>query len=168
MTVVIGRGKSGWNRLLGKASSPSSSSARTRAEEREAAQRVADATNLHKLEPLNDEQKYVAACERLRVERRNKGKARANAEAVAKAPTSSASLDFEESGIVVTDKDREEVGAVPALKQSQVASVREGEEEDEEHEPTHDMFAGAGKFLLAGGLAGAGAFAGFAGLPCPA
>ncbi|BGO93151.1 hypothetical protein NBRC10512_007596 [Rhodotorula toruloides] len=152
--VVIGRGKSGWNKLLGKSTGSSASSTRTRPDDREAAQRLADATNLHKLEPVNDEQKYVAACERLRAERRNKGKARANAEAVAKAPASSTSLDFEESGVIVTDKEREEVKPATKVEQAQVATVRE-EEEEEEHEPTHDMFAGAGKFLLAGGLAGA-------------
>lgn len=157
VTVVIGRGKSGWNKLLGKSTGSSASSTRTRPDDREAAQRLADATNLHKLEPVNDEQKYVAACERLRAERRNKGKARANAEAVAKAPASSTSLDFEESGVIVTDKEREEVKPATKVEQAQVATVRE-EEEEEEHEPTHDMFAGAGKFLLAGGLAGAGAF----------
>ncbi|GEM10051.1 mitochondrial carrier protein [Rhodotorula toruloides] len=153
VTVVIGRGKSGWNKLLGKSSSTSAATARPRPEDRDAEQRLADATNLHKLEPVNDEQKYVAACERLRAERRNKGKARANAEAVAKALPSSTSLDFEQSGVIVTDEEREEVK--PKVQpHTQVASVREDEEE-EEHEPTHDMFAGAGKFLLAGGMAGA-------------
>ncbi|GAA6009677.1 uncharacterized protein JCM10292_003888 [Rhodotorula paludigena] len=172
--VVIGGGKSGWNKLLGRPSSGGAGSSGSSAfalaskEEREAAQRILDATDLHKLEPVNAEQRYVGECERVRRARRDaatnnkgKGKAKAAAEAVARASASSNALEFEESGVVVADpstdnlppKPSKATPAEPAASNSD--ALVEQEEEEDEHEPLHDMFAGAGKFLLAGGMAGA-------------
>jgi hypothetical protein len=95
--VVVGRGKTGWNKLLGKLAVTK-------------ANKTAEGTNLREKDK-NDEQRWA---EQVASEARK-----------------------------VKGKGREE------------------DEDDEQEEPahegaTHGMFAGAGKFLLAGGVAGAG------------
>lgn len=187
VAVVVGRGKSGWNRLRSKSASSSSSASASSSQSR--AQRLADSTNLRSREPPNAEQCYSAECAQLRSQRRAeraKNKQRASAEALARASAISSSLEFEESGVAATESD---VGRAGAEDQAATAKASSGsapaaataaaaskpatpiapsppspahddvvdEEEDDEHGPMEDMLAGAGKFLLAGGMAGAGA-----------
>ncbi|BGP41635.1 hypothetical protein JCM10449v2_005626 [Rhodotorula kratochvilovae] len=175
--VSIGRGKSGWNRLRSKSSSSSTSSASTSAfaqpsltgataAERDAAQRLFAASDLRAREPLNAEQRYSAECALLRQERRKgaggaaeKGKEKATAEAVARAPAVASALEFEESGVVAVDEEKAKAEKAPAAvgagMKAAVVPQPEEEEEVEENDQIADMFAGAGKFLLAGGMAGA-------------
>ena len=93
--VVVGRGKTGWNKLLGKPAI----TAKEHAE-------------LRRLEQKNDERRWAEEAARAKAVEESKGKGRA------------------------PDDD----------------------ETDEDDPHAHGMFHGAGKFLLAGGLAGAGTF----------
>ncbi|KAM0749597.1 mitochondrial carrier [Meredithblackwellia eburnea MCA 4105] len=102
--VVVGRGKSGWNLLLGKAA--------VSAKEKEAAREAAkEAASLRKQELKNDERKWAE-----------------ESETVAKCEKGKGTDD-----VCPSDDD----------------------EHDHDEHHNHNMFHGAGKFLLAGGLAGA-------------
>lgn len=134
--MVVGGGKSGWNKLLGKPAVAAKDKAKQAAE-------LKDATNLHKMEQENDECRWAEDAQRIR----------AAEEATAKKLASEKTLKGKEKEVVVER---------PATVQVDTTEEFEDEEEEEEHGATHGMFSGAGKFLLAGGLAGAGKFAPFA------
>ncbi|GAA5826412.1 hypothetical protein JCM3770_004696 [Rhodotorula araucariae] len=192
VTVAIGRGKSGWNRLRSKSSSSGSASSfagpqpsltgATKAE-RDAAQRLFVAADLRACEPLNAEQRYSAECAALRAKAAaaaaDKGKARAetSADTIARTTVVPGALESEESGVVANDGSPRATAAgdapalatatatamatatatAPVTPRDRVAPgvVLDEEEEEEEHDQIADMFSGAGKFLLAGGMAGA-------------
>ncbi|GAA5940787.1 hypothetical protein JCM1841_004718 [Sporobolomyces salmonicolor] len=147
--VVVGRGKTGWNKLLGKPGVAAANAAKER-------EKLVEGTNLHKAEErdANDEWRWVQE-EKVRKDEEEIGglakKAKGKAKEVEKSPASSlettATVDFEESGVVASD--------VRSPTRGSAAGAGEAEEEEEEDDATQDMFAGAGKFLLAGGMAGA-------------
>lgn len=91
----------------------------------------------------------MSACARMQADDRERERKRQSAEAVSKAGQAGPSLEFEESGVVAAEPARAQPTA------SEPVLVPE-EEEEQELDATHDMFADAGKFLLAGGVAGAG------------
>lgn len=94
------------------------------------------ATNLRKMEEGNDERKWALEAERNRLAIEGKRKGK---------------------GRAMGDVDGE----------AGVEGESEEHDEEEEHEgATHGMFAGAGKFLLAGGLAGAGSSLSFSPRRC--
>ena len=99
---MVGRGKSSWNKLLGKPAI-------------EAREKAEAAATLRKLEEKDEERRWAE--ERAQMAAKGKGKGKA----------------IEEHPIAVGEGDSDE---------------------DDPH--AHGMFHGAGKFLLAGGLAGAG------------
>ncbi|GAA5852268.1 hypothetical protein JCM9279_002483 [Rhodotorula babjevae] len=179
--VVVGRGKTGWNRLRSKSTSSSTGASSSSSAKADSAARLADSTNLRKVDPPNAEQCYSAECARLRAQRRaeRSKKQRTSAEALARASAISSSLEFEESGVAATESDvasasagvkssgggaamdgAKSAGAAAAApaaapKPAAAAHEHDDDDEEEEHGPMDDMFAGAGKFLLAGGTAGA-------------
>lgn len=213
--VVIGRGKTSFNRFLSSASSSTSStksspsstsplstssnlpSLATREKERK---RMLVECDLHRRESGAVECRWA----REELERRKSRRKVKNVEVVGKG------LDFEGSGVVIVDgeNEKENTRAVKVIKEdkfnkSQVKKVEKEESsiqstpsssstpipptrtlstppstttstkmqasgpipvettkeedlEEEEEEEEHGMFSGAGKFLLAGGTAGAG------------
>ncbi|KAK4695810.1 hypothetical protein P7C70_g8485, partial [Phenoliferia sp. Uapishka_3] len=110
-TVVVGRGKSGWNKRLGK---PAVAAAQ--------AAELKEASSLRKTEPKNDERKWAeeAEVEKVQFTEDRKGKGR-------------------------------QMGSVDG----EAGPEAEGEDDEYEDPFANGMFHGAGKFLLAGGLAGA-------------
>lgn len=104
----------------------------------------------------------MTACARRRTAEQERERKWESASAVSHAGQASPSLEFEETGVVAADPAREhhhhhhhrKVRA-PETPQAEAATPAV-EEEEPELDATHDMFADAGKFLLAGGMAGAG------------
>jgi hypothetical protein len=116
--VVVGRGKSGWNKLLRK---PSISGKEKTIAEASAAKAAAKTEMLE--DPDEAELVYTEESDKLVSLAEHKGKGRR---------------------------------VVDPLPKERVEEVLEDEEEEEGD--AHGMFHGAGKFLLAGGVAGAGEF----------
>lgn len=127
----------------------------------------------------NGERRWVEECARAKRKREEVEREEREAKERKQAETAagSSTLAFEESGVVAaapTGAKTEEpkaltaaAGEKRAVEETRVAvEVPEEEEEEEVLDATHDMFAGAGKFLLAGGMAGAGASR-FPSLPFP-
>lgn len=142
--VVVGGGKSGWNKLLGKPAIAAKEKARQLAE-------LKEGTNLKKAEQQNEERRWAEEAEKVKVAK----EAPKPKEEIATVPATGL-VDVKGKGRAVGEVDPT-VNGKPLPPQ-----VVEGEEEEEEEDElgaTHGMFAGAGKFLLAGGLAGAGNFA---------
>ena len=156
VTVVVGRGRSGWRKLFGRssASKPSPSTTATPPPP------PPHTTDLRKLEPVNDEQHYMTACARRRTAEQERERKRESATAVSHAGHASPSLEFEETGVVAADPAREHHHHHHHRKtrapEPEAATPDVEEEPEPELDATHDMFADAGKFLLAGGMAGAG------------
>ncbi|GAA6025677.1 hypothetical protein JCM10207_008826 [Rhodosporidiobolus poonsookiae] len=173
--VVVGRGKSGWNKLLGRpgvaALEQRAAATAAKKDERDRARQAAEAVDLRRAEEReeNAERAYVEAEARARAERRSEAQARMSAieaahdaDAQGGGGVSSAKLAFEDSGVAAVASEVEDAPPrpLPSLEEKRVGEEgarHDGEEEEEDHsdEPTHGMFAGAGKFLLAGGMAGA-------------
>ncbi|GAA5913797.1 hypothetical protein JCM6882_007702 [Rhodosporidiobolus microsporus] len=182
--VVVGRGKTGWNKLLGRpgtlAAAERAAATAQRKEERAAAQAVVEGTDLRRMEAEregreNGERAYVEGRERERRERERREEGRravAQAQEVEGGPggtVGASTLQFEESGVVVASSSAsssssssgEAKGAAKEAKGGEEKRVGEAEqhdgeeEEEEEHDAMTGMFEGAGKFLLAGGMAGA-------------
>ena len=131
--VVVGRGKTGWNKLLGKPALLAKEKVKERHELQEA---MKDAMNLKKLE--NDSAQRLWAAEE-KAER-----------LVSKLESERESRnDIKGKGREVIIDDREVERHINEREDGQ-------EEDDEDVGATSGMFSGAGKFLLAGGLAGAG------------
>lgn len=129
-TVVVGRGKTGWNRLLGKPA--------VAAKEK--------VTHRHELQVVINARTKE---ERLMMEQRRwPGDERAE------------ETDLQNEGSIKSRKEEKGKGKEVIVDDSQVEhNVDDCEEEDEDdcsEGATTGMFSGAGKFLLAGGLAGAG------------
>ncbi|KAK4051774.1 hypothetical protein OIO90_004598 [Microbotryomycetes sp. JL221] len=173
--VVIGGGKSSWDRIAGRAATRERSSSKSSTDQTSTSSsstssltkdQIRERTNLKQLEPDNDEKKFATACrrvrtiklreleeeqhqtdllrirqreEQLRIQEEQKRQKEADREMQARARSVSLRED---------DAGAEEQGTVSSL------AVEEEEEEDEP-EPMAGMLSGAGKFLLAGGLAGA-------------
>jgi hypothetical protein len=136
--VVVGRGKTGWNKLLGKPALLAKEKVKERHELQEA---MKDAMNLKKLE--NDSAQRLWAAEE-KAER-----------LVSKLESERESRnDIKGKGREVIIDDREVERNINGREDGQ-------EEDDEDVGATSGMFSGAGKFLLAGGLAGAGQFSFF-------
>lgn len=107
---------------------------------------VKEATNLKKAEGKNDERKWAEETEQIKL---------------AKEEQTKHDIDMTRQGSGMVDVK----GKGKALKEETqpkppvvLEEEDDDEEEEDEHGATHGMFAGAGKFLLAGGVAGAGAF----------
>lgn len=183
VAVVVGRGKTGWNRLLGRpgilASSLERSSSLSRKEAAAAAAAALRGTDLRaqaarEEREENGERRWVEECARAKRKRQEEEEKRRvvavaqTAEREEGGAVGSATLAFEESGIVaaapaasVIKEDPKKLAGEAAEERrvGEEAKLHDGIEDEEEEEvldATHDMFAGAGKFLLAGGMAGAG------------
>lgn len=157
VTVVVGRGKSGWRRLFSRSSASTKPSPSTTT-----ATPPPHTTDLRKLEPVNDEQHYMTACARRRAAEHECERKRESASAVSHAGHASPSLEFEETGVVAADPAREhhhhhhhKIRTPETPTREETGTTPMAEEEEPELDATHDMFADAGKFLLAGGMAGA-------------
>lgn len=157
VTVVVGRGRSGWRKLFGQSSASKPSSTSTAPPPPP----PPHTTDLRKLEPVNDEQHYMTACARRRTAEQERERKRESASAVSHAGHASPSLEFEETGVVAADPAREHhhhhhrKARAPETAEEETGTTPVVEEEEPELDATHDMFADAGKFLLAGGMAGA-------------
>ncbi|GAA5871443.1 hypothetical protein JCM1840_002896 [Sporobolomyces johnsonii] len=148
--VVVGRGKTGWNKLLGKPGVAAANAAKER-------EKLVEGTNLHKAEErdANDERRWVEEEEKVRKAeeemggpaKKGKGKAKEVDKSPASALETTAMVDFEDSGVVANE--------VCSPTRELTAGAGEGGEDEEEDDATQGMFTGAGKFLLAGGMAGA-------------
>lgn len=184
-TVVVGRGKTGWNKLLGKSaipnflassSSKSSSSSSSNSPPLDKKEVVHSPTaglmDLKASEEKNDERIWAEAAAQnklLRKATKEKSLAALKAKASVAAAVSYSITPGGIGGGKGKGKERENLElAGEQVAERDVDGFLEGEEDEECHEregATHGMFAGAGKFLLAGGLAGAGTFFPFLLLP---
>ena len=142
LSVVVGGGKTGWNKLLGKPAVAAKERARHAAE-------VKEATNLKKSESKNDERKWAEETEQLKAAKEEHAK-----HDIDMTRQGSGMVDVKGKGKAL--KEEAEPKPAPAVVLEELEE--EDEEEEDEHGATHGMFSGAGKFLLAGGLAGAGVY----------
>lgn len=108
----------------------------------------------------------MTACARRRAAEHECERKRESATAVSHAGHASPSLEFEETGVVAADPAREhhhhhhhKIRTPETPTREETGTTPMAEEEEPELDATHDMFADAGKFLLAGGMAGAGELA---------
>lgn len=142
--VVVGGGKSGWNKLLGKPAVAAKEKARQLAE-------LKEGTNLKKAEQQNDERRWAEDAEKVKVAKESPKPT----ETVATVPATGL-VDVKGKGRAVGEVDPAVDGKPPSPPIAEVEEEEEEEDDDDELGAMHGMFAGAGKFLLAGGVAGAG------------
>ncbi|GAA5841321.1 hypothetical protein JCM11251_001624 [Rhodosporidiobolus azoricus] len=183
--VVVGRGKTGWNKLRGRpatiAAAEKVAQTAKKKEERAAAAAFIFGTDLRRLEAEeelreNGEKAWVAGRERQRLDRIKEEEKRrrvaqaqeAHAHGGEGASVAGSTLQFEGTGGTVASssgaaKSSSAEGKAKAKERQAVERVggaekhagEEGEAEEEELDAMQGMFEGAGKFLLAGGMAGA-------------
>ncbi|KDE06805.1 hypothetical protein, variant [Microbotryum lychnidis-dioicae p1A1 Lamole] len=187
--VVIGGGKTGWNRLMTKSAAASKSASLTSQQKKAMNSSAAlailqDATNLRKRETENDEKRWARECVECwasKVGSVKKGKAVDNVvppkTAVSKNVTTSSSsvgaAGVKDGAVASRVVDLTEKITTPsadgaatiistttadagsASSAHSTLSVIEDDVDEQADDLQHGMFAGAGKFLLAGGLAGA-------------
>ncbi|KAK4047617.1 hypothetical protein OIV83_005275 [Microbotryomycetes sp. JL201] len=162
--VVIGGGKSSWDRMAGKASATQAHRDRSSSKGQADAPQMRDRTNLKQLETENDERKFATACRRARNMRLREQEARQHKTATTRAvqaerkaaEKSNAEANASSSkSAPATSTEAQAPGSSINLKEDDAGLSLDDEEEEDEPEPTAGMFSGAGKFLLAGGLAGA-------------
>ncbi|KAM0789974.1 hypothetical protein ACM66B_005307 [Microbotryomycetes sp. NB124-2] len=166
--VVIGGGKSSWDRMAGKASATQTSrdrsSSKGQSDASQHQQQLRDRTNLKQLETENDERKFATACRRARNIRLREQEAKQHkAAATVRTPVAPERKQVEQTSEAATSHAKDaavlaaeaEATFSTAVEKDVAGQPVEDEEEEEEPEPMAGMFSGAGKFLLAGGLAGA-------------
>ncbi|BGP17904.1 hypothetical protein JCM10213v2_005952 [Rhodosporidiobolus nylandii] len=168
--VVVGGGKSSWNKLL---SSPTSSS-----KPLPPASRPPPSLSSACLPDLRSSDRPPPDCawasslarekaerEKEQLARQRAFQAHETADVHGSGTVSSATLKLEESGVTLASSpssDASETAKAQRSKEQERIGSEDGrhdgqgdEEEEEDNEQLHEMFAGAGKFLLAGGMAGA-------------
>ncbi|SCV73638.1 BQ2448_6068 [Microbotryum intermedium] len=177
--VVIGGGKTGWNRLMTKSAAASKSASVTSQQKKVMNSSAAlailqDATNLRKCETENDEKRWARECVECWASKAGsigavkKGKA-VESMAATKAAVAKEVLTTESvAPMRVVDLTEKSTTSAAAAAAATIATTTADSgtsssahltlpvvEDEQVDELQHGMFAGAGKFLLAGGLAGA-------------